>query len=43
MTDNGTDGPSTGTVNWEEDLKSSVTIDLTNIQRAVQKAYENAR
>lgn len=30
-------------INWEEDLKSSVTIDLTNIQRALQKAYENAR
>lgn len=30
-------------INWEEDLKSSVTIDLTNIQRALQKAYQNAR
>ncbi|MBQ9844991.1 MAG: hypothetical protein IJO54_02785 [Oscillospiraceae bacterium] len=32
-----------GKVNWEEDLKASVTIDMTNIQRAVQKAWENAR
>ena len=31
------------TLNWEEDLKSSVTIDLTNIQRALHKAYMNAR
>jgi len=30
-------------LDWEEDLKSSVTIDLTNIQRALQKAYANAR
>ena len=30
-------------INWEEDLKSSVTIDMTNIQRALQKAYLNAR
>lgn len=43
MADNGTDGTSTGNINWEEDLKSSVTIDLKNIQKAVQKAYENAR
>lgn len=43
MADNGTDGTSTDNINWEEDLKSSVTIDLKNIQKAVQKAYENAR
>ncbi len=30
-------------LNWEEDLKSSVTINLTNIQRALQKAYANAQ
>ena len=30
-------------LNWEEDLKSSVTINLTNIQRALQKAYANAK
>ncbi len=30
-------------INWKEDLKSSVTIDLTNIQRAIQKAYANAK
>lgn len=30
-------------INWEEDLKSGVTIDVTYIQRALQKAYENAR
>jgi len=30
-------------LDWEEDLKSSVTIDLTNIQRALHKAYINAR
>ena len=35
--------PYAGNVNWEEDLKSSVTIDMTNIQRALQKAYANAR
>lgn len=35
--------PYAGSVNWEEDLKSSVTIDMTNIQRALQKAYANAR
>ena len=27
----------------KEDLKASVTIDLTNIQRALHKAYINAR
>lgn len=30
-------------LNWEEDLKSSVTIDLKNIKIALQRAYENAR
>ena len=30
-------------LDWEEDLKASVTIDLTNIQRALHKAYMNAR
>lgn len=30
-------------INWEQDLKSSVTINLTNIQKALQKAYANAR
>ncbi len=42
-TGNNTGNNSAGSINWEEDLKSSVTIDLTNIQRALQKAYENAR
>ena len=41
--DSGMNGASSGNINWEEDLKSSVTIDLKNIQKAVQKAYENAR
>lgn len=47
---NDTDGSSmmddtsgTGDTMWQEDLKSSVTIDLTNIQMALKKAYENAR
>ena len=40
---NGMNGSAAGNINWEEDLKSSVTIDLKNIQKAVQKAYENAR
>ncbi len=31
------------TVNWDEDLKASATIDTTNIQIALQKAYRNAR
>ena len=35
--------PYAGNLNWEEDLKSSVTIDMTNIQRALQKAYANAK
>ena len=30
-------------LDWEEDLKASVTIDLTNIQRALHKAYMNAK
>lgn len=30
-------------LNWQEDLKASVTIDLSNIQRALKKAYDNAR
>lgn len=30
-------------LDWKEDLKASVTIDLTNIQRALHKAYINAR
>ena len=39
--DNGTNN--TNPLNWEQDLKTSVTIDLTNIQRALHKAYINAR
>lgn len=31
------------TVNWDEDLKTIATIDTTDIQRALQKAYENAK
>lgn len=34
---------SSGSINWEEDLKSSVTIDLTDIRMAIMKAYNNAR
>ena len=37
----GTDGAVN--INWKEDLKASVTIDMTNIQRALHKAYINAR
>ena len=48
MTNSISDGNSTGnssggTVNWKEDLKASATIDTTNIQIALQKAYRNAR
>ena len=32
-----------GYINWEEDLKASATIDMTNMQIALQKAYRNAR
>ena len=44
-TDNNGNGTMNGTnsLDWKEDLKSSVTIDLTNIQRALHKAYINAR
>lgn len=28
---------------WQEDLKSSVTIDIRNIKIAIKKAYENAK
>ncbi|MBQ5312777.1 MAG: hypothetical protein J6K30_01835 [Oscillospiraceae bacterium] len=31
------------TVNWDEDLKTIATIDTTDIQIALQKAYENAK
>lgn len=30
-------------VNWDEDLKTIATIDTTDIQIALQKAYENAK
>ena len=40
---NGTMTNGTNALDWKEDLKSSVTIDLTNIQRALHKAYINAR
>lgn len=39
----GNNNTNNGNINWEEDLKSGVTIDVTYIQRALQKAYENAR
>lgn len=39
----GINGNAADSINWEEDLKSSVTIDMTHIQRALQKAYENAK
>lgn len=41
--DNGAMTNDTNVLDWEEDLKTSVTIDLTNIQRALHKAYINAR
>ena len=34
---------SANALDWKEDLKASVTIDLTNIQRALHKAYINAK
>ncbi|MEG1800559.1 MAG: hypothetical protein RR273_01165 [Oscillospiraceae bacterium] len=30
-------------IKWQEDLKTSVTIDLTNIQMAIKRAYEVAK
>ena len=42
-TDNSNTISDASALDWEEDLKSSVTIDLTNIQRALHKAYINAR
>ena len=43
MNNNGTMNNGKNPLDWEEDLKTSVTIDLTNIQRALHKAYINAK
>lgn len=40
---NGNTNGTNSTLNWEEDLKTSATIDMTNIQIALQRAYANAR
>ena len=42
-TDSSVDSNTGSSVNWDEDLKTIATIDTTDIQIALHKAYENAR
>ena len=43
MGDGTSDWVGSDTATWMGDLTASVTIDVTNIQRAIQKAYANAK
>ena len=44
MTDGGENYTGTTAAGWmDEDLRASVTIDTTNIQRTIEKAYRNAK